>query len=433
MTAFPQRMHAPRPTTLAAVCLLTVAQAACDSAGPSDHPHLDGFPQLSATAEARIGSVEDPDIGFSRIAGVDVDGEGNVYVLEGSVPEIRVYSPTGRLLRRIGRAGGGPGEFQGYPRFGVVGDTLWTFDNTNRRITLFRRDGTVLSTAPAAGVRVAVPQMYGTLLPLRMRPDGKFISHFGSIGGVRDEPAPDVQPDDSIPVPFVLFDATGAVTDTVGWAPSPPPRMWRPPGQYDTEYTYVTVAGRRMTAPRPPTTMPWWETVEDGYISVETPVAASPEEGIIMVTRFGLAGDTLYDRRLRYVPEPYTDAALDAIADRAGRGEPGGMVPFSPGASAPDNWRAIAAAMREAMDFPAYQLPIQSPWFGQDGSAWLRRWDGTTPEAEWFILDAAGKVKGRLTLDAGISPRWTDGEVFWAVESDELDIPWLARYRITQE
>ena len=56
------------------------------------------------------------------------------------MPEIRVYSPEGIILRCIGRRGGGPGEFERAPRFGVSGDTVWAVDNRRNRITLFDRE-----------------------------------------------------------------------------------------------------------------------------------------------------------------------------------------------------------------------------------------------------------------------------------------------------
>lgn len=47
---------------------------------------------------------------FSRISGVDVDDNGNVYVIDGAEAHVRVFDNKGRYLRTIGRRGQGPGE-----------------------------------------------------------------------------------------------------------------------------------------------------------------------------------------------------------------------------------------------------------------------------------------------------------------------------------
>jgi hypothetical protein len=268
----------------------------------------------------RIGDFDDPNIGFSRVSGLDIDDDGNIFVLEASVPEIRVYSPEGALLRRIGRRGGGPGEFETAPRFGVIGDTVWTVDTRVNRISLFDRDGSLLSSGTAQRVAVPLPATsVGYLLPWSMRPDGKFTSHFGAVASSPNASPTNLQPTDSIPVPMLLFDTTGEVTDTIGWAGRPPPRMWRPPSQDDTQLEAVQVGGRRMMVPSPPTAMPWWEPLLDGYLLIETPLALSREGGVVMVTRIGLAGDTVYSRQLDYRPVPYAGADLDSIAAWAAR------------------------------------------------------------------------------------------------------------------
>ena len=205
------------PASLIAVAACCFALSACDRPSGASGTHVDALTHLVAEAGMRIGDFDDPDVGFSRVSGVDIDRDGNIYVLEASVPEIRVYSLDGVLLRRIGRRGAGPGEFERAPRFGVVGDTVWAVAGRPDRITLFDRDGTVLSARRTQSVAVPLPRGYGHILPWIMRPDGKFMGHFGRVRVGRNPPT-GVQPTDSIPVPFVLFAATGAVTDTIGCA-----------------------------------------------------------------------------------------------------------------------------------------------------------------------------------------------------------------------
>ncbi len=62
-----------------------------------------------------------------------------MYVAQAMVPAVMVFSLDGRPLRRIGRAGQGPGDIQ-FAAFGVgrIGDTLWIADET--RVQLFTTD-----------------------------------------------------------------------------------------------------------------------------------------------------------------------------------------------------------------------------------------------------------------------------------------------------
>lgn len=49
---------------------------------------------------------------FSQISGIDVDREGNIYLIDALSAHIRVFDKDGQYLRTIGRKGQGPGEIQ---------------------------------------------------------------------------------------------------------------------------------------------------------------------------------------------------------------------------------------------------------------------------------------------------------------------------------
>ncbi len=57
----------------------------------------------------RVGG-EDDEVLFGVVAGVQVDEEGNLYLLDSQLSEIKVYSPDGEFLRMLSREGEGPGE-----------------------------------------------------------------------------------------------------------------------------------------------------------------------------------------------------------------------------------------------------------------------------------------------------------------------------------
>ncbi|HEV8612651.1 MAG TPA: 6-bladed beta-propeller [Gemmatimonadales bacterium] len=99
-------------------------------------------PEWRFTEELRIGSERDDPTGFSDVRGVLADRKGNIWVLEASTQEIRVFDPTGKHLRNIGRKGQGPGEFIYADGMAMAPDGLiWVHDPQNARFSIFDQEG----------------------------------------------------------------------------------------------------------------------------------------------------------------------------------------------------------------------------------------------------------------------------------------------------
>ena len=88
---------------------------------------------------------------FGSIAGIDVDADGNMYVLDSQFSEVRVYSAEGTFQYAIGRVGQGPDEFTA-PRFLDV-------DRSGRVIVADRYYGIKIfeRTGDAHGLAATVP------------------------------------------------------------------------------------------------------------------------------------------------------------------------------------------------------------------------------------------------------------------------------------
>jgi hypothetical protein len=120
---------------------VAVGAALCGMAGAAgcgggDAPESEVFRHyeaaLETTSEARVE--------FGRIADVDVDSRGRIYVADG-FGQVVVLDAGGALVRRIGGPGDGPGEFRGLSDLRVVeGDTLLVFDFAHSRITVYAPD-----------------------------------------------------------------------------------------------------------------------------------------------------------------------------------------------------------------------------------------------------------------------------------------------------
>lgn len=88
---------------------------------------------------------EKPEYVFSRIGGLAVDGQGNIYAVDTREATVRVFDRDGRYIRTIGRKGQGPGETQ-YPIFiqTTAQGELAVYDYSAARMLFYSLDGTYL-------------------------------------------------------------------------------------------------------------------------------------------------------------------------------------------------------------------------------------------------------------------------------------------------
>ena len=390
------------PTPLPSVSLVAVSAllAACGIGTESgdDALHVDSLPRLSQVEEARIGSLDDPDEGFSRIGALAVADDGTLYVLESQAREVWVFGQDGRRLGTRGRPGRGPGEFTRPAAVGLVADTLWVRDAGNGRVSWFGPDGSLVHETD--GIRLPVetdvPGMTLSVVIGDPRPDGFVGSGYTRMmgGGAADRP---------FYVPIVRFDREGAVIDTLRW---------------DTVALgpTVRVGGRALHPPGLRPRSPVIEQLGDERLVLRW----SGEAGLLEVLRLTAFGDTVARNALRYEPIPLPAYVRDSLLDR-----PDGMGSFYGVSDA-----ALAEAMASGLELPGHRPPLRSTQVGKDGSLWIEL-NGPSPDsADWVVLAPDLTPRGRTTLPLRMTPRHIDGSILWAVALGELDVPWLVRLRV---
>lgn len=101
-------------------------------------------------SELQLGSVDGPEpLIFSTIAGLAVDAEDRIYVLDREANELRIFTRTGEHVRTVGRAGEGPGEYRNAN--GLVWlspDTLVVVDQRGERYSVLTREGEFVRSVP---------------------------------------------------------------------------------------------------------------------------------------------------------------------------------------------------------------------------------------------------------------------------------------------
>lgn len=387
----------------AGICLL-----ACGGGAPRDPSHIDTLPVLAAIEELRLGSLTDPDVGFSRIGGVALDHAGNAYVSESQEHHVRVYDPDGVRIRTIGREGEGPGEFLAPEGLGFRGDTLWVADARRTRISFFDSTGTFLGAWTPAPFNERHERLVVFYWASGLRADGRLSTRYGiaepaTTGGQTEAVETDI--------PIVVMDTLGAIVDTLRthhWSSRVPQR--------------IAWDDREMPVPLAPEDSPLYADAEDDYIVVRRARPPSRATAGIDIARITFGGATLWSRTLRYVPQTFAPAAADSLAHDAARR----YLRAAPAAEI----RALAEKLRAAFEMPAFHVPVTDARIGADGSVWLKREADGTATVEWIVLAANGEPRGRVTLPAKAVPMWMEGARLWTAEPDAVDVPFLVRYRI---
>ena len=375
---------------------------------------MSALPVLERIEEIRIGSLEDPDVGFTEIGAMSVSPTGEVYVAESSLRELRVYDSDGHLLRSYGRDGDAPGEFRALSEFGIVGDTVWISDSSRNRLTLFSRDGDLLGTVSG---RVEVPlgesrgrQQTLAIFPRELQPGGRIIGR--AAGGLRPN-----LPNSVVRAPVVQFSSSGSVIDTISFDSV---RV----GYEAREISAVGPLGAVTLFVRVP---PF--KVDSGSYVLDTAqetvivhwwVDGSSDSGILEATRLAQAGDTIYQTRLRYEAQPVDPAYLDSVAAARVRG-----MRLPPAESV-----RVAAAARSALEMPPHHPPVRFVELGSDGSVWMLLDQAGAISNRWVVLTGNGQPWGTLDLEPGVELRRRDEANVWLVERDDFDVPWLVRYRL---
>lgn len=115
-------------------------------------------------ADGRRGDV------FGAVADVGFDGADNLYVLDRLNARVVVFDSTGRLLRTLGRRGGGPGEFGAPQQMAVsAAGEVFVSDVGRRALVTFAADGTA-GMVPYPGVSMLIGRT------LALHPQGGVVS-----------------------------------------------------------------------------------------------------------------------------------------------------------------------------------------------------------------------------------------------------------------
>lgn len=374
-------MRKPCVLPLLAAAAVAAALAGCrgrDAPPPPSADAVEYRPVLRATSA--------PAARLTSVAGLDVDARGTIYVADNH--EVAVLARDGRLLRRIGRQGQGPGEFQGVGGVRLLpGDSVFVFDAVSARVTVFPP----ASDRPAYTVNVGTG---GLLFPYWVQPvprEGALLALYraaygmsadGGPRGHRNETMRLLNGDASLRRDSVLsFPEYEAVAFENNGARGV---LWNPFGRR----MLVAMGGQERVY-----------TAWSGGWSIDV---HSPSGRLLR--RIRPAGEPR--------PRPIEPAERDSVVRMLAN-------PYAP-----------QAVVRRAMDAVGNRTwpMLQDLVVDDRGRIWLAVTGMRGEEVHWTAFDDAGRRVGGFDLPEGVHLHRIRGDVAYGVRLDADDVPEVVVY-----
>ena len=406
-------MRTPFPSPLLRRCAPLLAGFLVAGCGGDGSSAPDGEVQtveLSAP-DLRFGSLDGPDA-LVPVGPVALADDGSLWAAQSQDGEVIAIGSDGVLRHRVGGLGEGPGEFAMVSLLGWVGDSLWVTDNQNRRVTFYGPDGGERGTVPMPAATVGADPRGLVDLPADDQRAGAFDALVPGGAVFTAWPGPQTLMDPAAPIdgvdPLLFTSREGGPGEVIGTTRGVRNRV-----------VIAQMAGgeiRSIAIFRQPWSDGSLVAVRpggDGLVVVDRPVAGTDEAGAYRVTRIGLSGDTVWSTTRPFTPAPVDLAYRDSLL------------------AAWSNNGASEDALRERMFLPPTLAPASAAFVGRDGRVWVgRERPGGRIGGRWDVYSAEGTLEMEVTAPARVDLRAADAATVWGVETDELDVPFLVRYRL---
>jgi hypothetical protein len=358
--------------------------------------------------EMRIAPKADDTTLFTLIREVDVDRRGFIWVYDNPSNSIMLFDSTGRKLRRIGRAGEGPGEFRSNGGMVVMRDgRLAQLDPANARVTFI---------SPAGDIGASWPVRAGF-----MTSNGLYTDTTGQLYAVRPLFGRGGAPAGGDIPALVRYRNGGEMADTLR------PPIFSVPA-YTFEARSPTGQMRRNSMGDAPRSLWGWHP--NGYYiggngATGQIVIARPREKPIRIDRIAPA-----------VPIPAEERRTAEAQLTLG------MRELDPG------WTLRGAAL------PANKAPLNALFVARDGRIWARvpgpsvRIAGADVPPEsvglprgrplqmfrsqnaWEVYSSTGTFLGRVSIPSNSDLMQADGNRVWLITHDDDGLPSVVRMRI---
>lgn len=107
--------------------------------------------KIILTQEISIGEGEYDEDMFAELTSLDVDSDGNIYILDRKEKKVKIFDSAGKFVRKFGRDGQGPGEMFVPITIQVIPDSILVVsDAGNQKLMYFTLEGEFIREMSAA-------------------------------------------------------------------------------------------------------------------------------------------------------------------------------------------------------------------------------------------------------------------------------------------
>ncbi|TVP54272.1 MAG: 6-bladed beta-propeller [Gemmatimonadales bacterium] len=330
--------------------------------------------------ELRIGTAtgEGPEL-FGQVQGLAADDEGRILVLDSQAREIRIFDADGAHLRTVGGQGGGPGEIANANGLAIHPEdgSVWVVDPGNGRYSVFESNGDFRTTHPRPIGYFAIPWPGG-------------FDHDGRLHDVA-------------PGGLVRLNDEGVAVDTIALPEDDTPRIRVTAGDGSGLMTMAPPFGPRLHWYFDPRGMVW-TAVSDAF----------------HFTARDVDGEVRRVVRRPHDPVPVSRAEGDSVV-RVMREQIAQFSQRSP---------QVEGDMTPPSHRPAFTTFVVD----DQGRLWVEPSRASDAPRELHVFDPEGRFLGPVAVDPGLRISYPRthfrGDHLYAVVTDDLDTPYVVRYRI---
>jgi len=350
-----------------------------------------------------------PAYDFNAVTNVLRFPDGRIVVANRSTNEIRIFDSLGAHLKTVGRAGGGPGEFQSLiAAWRGPGDSLLAADILSRRLSVFDTEGNFVRSFGLGGETGLPMPTAGTLqfaIPQGWLRDGSVV---GIAQGFRFNDAREGIYRDSQAV--IRYSPDGTAGDTLG----------RFPGA-EMEQVQLSFRGQTMSIPQP---------VPLGRLAVflveDTQLFVARNEGW-QVEVYVMDG-----RLARLIRVEAPEVRITEADQAAHREEQLAAIESQP------ETRNVPEAIKEQIvsrvknaAYPATMPLIAGLLRDSEGNLWVQQWPRPGERANRFtVLDSTGAAVGHATMPDRFRATAIGNGVVAGVWRDPDDVEHVRVYRL---
>ena len=333
-------------------------------------------PQFRLDKQLSVGDAVSGDITFAKVVAVVPGPMASFYVADAGEKSLRQFDRLGKLLRRIGREGNGPGEFRSLDYVGRSADTIWVVDGIQKRVSFFTPTGEFVRSVAVPRLGDFAPVVRAAARSTLLVQNGTHVRTHGSnryvirVDGSRMD---------------TLATLRYGVGDWVYRAGGSTPYEVLVPNPFNDATLFATDS-------------------KGGNLTVVNRLVG--DTNTFEVERLDARGKSLWKRTFNYTPRSIMTAVKDSVIGRP-------------------EFRAIAK-------FPKHLPPVSHVVAGEDGTVWIRREElGTSGQSEWNMLSADGRKIGRFDTAKRFQLYSASGREIIGVEFDENDAVTVIRYAVT--